>query len=162
MEHHKIEYVNHKLVTYIDQDTNNIIKQDNYIEKRIKPKLANKRGMSMFKKNDYLDVQEKIIKSLLDLKIYNFLVKYCSKSGFVSIKGKPITITYLSNKFNVSRQKISTFIKRAREANFIKKDGTLLMINPFIIVPYNISDKDLFELQNNWRRLNDKQNTKKR
>ena len=154
MSYYKIEYLKHKLVTYVDKDTNNIVKQDNYIEKKIKRKLSDTKGTQMFKKNDYLDIQEEIINSKLDLKIFNFLVRHYTKIGFVNIKGTPVKINYIAKKFNVSRQKVSSFIKKAMDAGFIKKDKGLIVLNPFILIPYNISDKDLYHLQEHWKELN--------
>ena len=160
MAYTKTEYLNHKLVTYIDPDTQQIIKQDEYIEKKLKHSLANTKGMSMSKRNDYIEIQESIVRSLLDLKIFNFLVKHYSRSGIVMANNKAVTITYLSKHFGVTRQKISTFIRRARKANFVKKEGTSLLLNPFIIVPYNVSNKDLAELQARWKALEEEETNK--
>ena len=160
MAYTKTEYLNHKLVSYIDPDTQQIVKQDEYIEKKLKYNLANTKGMSMFKKYDYADIQEYIIKSALDLKLFNFLIKHQNRDSYVMVNGKPVNITYLSKHFNISRQKVSTFIKRTREADFLKKVNSLFMLNPFVVVPYNISNKDLAELQARWKALEEEETNK--
>lgn len=142
--------LNHRLVTYTDADTGQFIKQDKYTERVTSIKLANKRGVSMFKKNDYLTMQESTVRSLLDLRLWNYLVANFKQSGICMDGNKPITITLLSTEFSVTRQKVSAFIKRAIEADFVRKQGTSLQLNPYVLIPYGIADKPLYDLQQNW------------
>jgi hypothetical protein len=144
------EYLSHRLITYSDPTNGNIISQDDYTERKITIKLSNKRGMTMFKKNDYLTMQEATVRSLLDLKLWNYLVKNFKQSGVCMTNGKPITITSLTEVFGITRQKVSGFIRRAIEADFIRKQGTSLTINPLVLIPYGIADKPLYELQEAW------------
>ena len=150
MSNYTTDYLNHRLVTYSDSSTGQIISQDHFTEKRTKLTKSNKRGMSMFKKNDYLTMQEDTVRSLLDLKLWNFLVSSYKQSGVCMHNLKPVTITLLTEEFTVTRQKVSAFIKRGIEANFIRKQGTSLTLNPYVLVPFGISDEGLHELQSAW------------
>jgi len=150
-----VDYLNHKLVTYIDESTGHTVLQDEFIEKRVTHKRANKKGMTMSKRNDYIRMQEESIVSVLDLKMWNYLVLNFKQNGICMYRSKYITITTLAEKFKVTRQKVSKFIRKCRESGFLHKQGTMLILNPFVVLPYGISDDALYQLQQTWVALND-------
>ena len=153
MSNYTTEYLHHVLTTQRDGKTNTVTQQDRYTTKHTSIKLSNKRGMSMFKKNDYLTMQEESVRSLLDLRLWNYLTANFKQSGICISATKPITITTLSTEFNVTRQKISSFIRRSILAGFVRKQGTTITLNPFVLIPYGITDPALHELQTNWGNL---------
>jgi len=128
---------------------------DNLPTKPVPVQLSNKRGMRFMKVKDYTRMQEEVITSTLDLKMWNYLVNCYSKAGLCRVNGVPVTITILTKHFNVTRQKVSKFIKRTIDAGFLMKSGTSLLLNPLVVVPYGISDGDLYHLQQTWIKLSE-------
>ena len=158
MANYSVEYLNHVLTTTRDED-GLITQQDRFIEQRTIEKLANKRGMRFMKVKDYTRMQEEVITSTLDLKMWNYLVNCYSKAGLCRVNGEPVTITILTKHFNVTRQKVSKFIKKCIDAGFLMKSGTSLLLNPLVVVPYGINDADLYLLQQTWIRLSEKKDS---
>ena len=149
MGNYTIEYLNHTLTSSVDTN-GNITHQDKYTEQKVKIYRSRTQGMQKMKRIDYCEMQEEVITSTLDLKIWNLLVNSYKKHGICEHNGSPISINGLSSHFEVTRQKISKFIKRAKDANFIQVRNRLIYINPHVLVPYAISDNDLYDLQQQW------------
>jgi len=154
MSNYTTEYIRHKLITVASPIDGEIKHQEEWTEKKIKNNKSNKQGMSMFKKNDYIAMQEYVVSSKLELRLWNFIVSNFKQCGHVQLNLKDITITELTKEFNITRQKVSSFIRKAIECGFIQKRGTLLYVNPFVVVPYEISDDNLHTIQKVWDKNN--------
>ena len=49
--------------------------------------------------------------------------------------------------------KISSFIKKLKDADFIKGDRGIFMVNPKMFVPQNASNEIVKELQDDWNNI---------
>ena len=99
-------------------------------------------------------MQEMVIKSQLDLQLWNKLIMTYNKLGFcVAPKNIPLSITNIATEFNITRQKVSTFIKRCKEAEFVIINKRLIYLNPYVVTPYGANDTILHDLQENWNEL---------
>lgn len=100
----------------------------------------------MYKKS-YLKTQEECVKSLTDLRIWNFCIDNTRADFSVSIN-----ISKLGKSLGVSRQKVHQFVKKAIEVGFIKKNPNCdYELNPFIFTPYGCSDESVYNKQQEWK-----------
>ena len=120
------------------------------VEKQYKEKLGKTGGMRMAHLAKLFNILSTIVKSNLDMQLVEFLITNNSKKGVVSVNSKPIGSSDLADKFNVSRKKINDFTSRAIESGLLKKDKRKLVLNPYIVIPYNISNDSVYILQVWW------------
>jgi hypothetical protein len=118
---------------------------------------AKTQGTRKMKMKDYCTMQEQVVKSTQDLKIWNLLINSHKKDGSVKDRTDFLSVNGLAKHFECSRQNISSFIRRSKQANFIQVRNRIIYINPFVSIPYAISDTDLYEIQTKWTEFEDKQ-----
>jgi hypothetical protein len=120
------------------------------VHKEYKVNLARTQGMYLMRKNKLFDILPNIVKSQLDMKIIAYLTNNINSRGEVTKNKKAVTINDIAETFSVSRKKISTTIAAAVEHDLIKKNKRTLVINPYLVVPYNINNDGLYILQTYW------------
>ena len=109
-------------------------------------KLSKSKGgwIRMYKKT-YIEAQEDCVRSLTDLKVWNFFMDKARSDFSISIN-----ISKLAKSLGVSRQKIHQFVKRAIEYDVIRKSDDGYELNPFILVPSGANDKNISDKQREW------------
>jgi len=116
-----------------------------------KKRLVNTGGMVLVKRLAIIDIENKILHSNLDVQLYNYLKLNQSKSGVVAYKGEPIGIKDIASAFSISRRKVSDFISRCIEVDLVRKNKRALVLNPYLLLPYNNSKDINFLLQLDWK-----------
>lgn len=120
------------------------------IEKQYKEKLGKTGGMRMSHLSKLFSILSSVVNSNLDMQIVEFILSNNTKKGVVAVNSKPVGINQLAEKFNVSRKKINDLTSRAIESGLLKKHKRDLVVNPYIVIPYNISNDAVFILQTWW------------
>lgn len=105
-----------------------------------------KGGWQKMYKGNYLEIQELCIKSLTDLRLWNYCIDKTTTD--FSIK---LNVKSLAAKIGVSRQKVHQFLKSAIENDALRKEDGYYYMNPFIIVPRGISDDESAKAQDKWK-----------
>ncbi len=89
-----------------------------------------------------------ICNSNLENRILIHILDNTKKNFTINIK-----INNLAKDFEASRMKISSFIKKLKDADFIKGDRGIFMVNPKMFVPQNASNEIVKELQDDWNNI---------
>lgn len=93
--------------------------------------------------------------------VYEKFMKSLSSSIEISISidfmrdidkdGKLIhDMSYYQNVYNISRPTVSKIFTKAKKYGLIKSAGRLLYINPYVVLPYQSTDKQNYFLQRRW------------
>jgi len=91
-------------------------------------------------------VMNEVISSNTDTRLFNYIKSLMDKNGQILINQ-----THIASEFNLSRQKIATFIKKLINTGFIHKVvNGVYIINPFIIRPKGMSNEDCEAAQTYW------------
>jgi len=61
--------------------------------------------------------------------------------------------TDIATKLGTTRNTVAKTVRKLKETGFLRKDGVIWKMNPFIYVAANISDSDLYKLQQEWETL---------
>ncbi len=130
---------NHKLDTAYDNNGNRIY-SDKWKETIVTESKGGWRKYYM----SGLDIFEVCI-SRLENQMARHLIE-STRKGFIL----NITIKDLQNKFDISDKKAKTFIKKMRDIDYIRGSRGIYMTNPFMFIPYGMSDKDIAMAQNAW------------
>jgi DNA-binding transcriptional regulator GbsR (MarR family) len=125
-------------------ETTGELETKNYREER---KYANiKGGFSMVYK-DYDELLEEVIKSNMDMKIFQVIKKSFTYKRVEVV----LSSTDISKQLNVSKPKVTRFIKNLINNDFLKRVGrSTYRMNPFMFIPFKSNGSDL---QQEWKRL---------
>jgi predicted transcriptional regulator len=116
----------------------------NYREERKSTNI--KGGFSMVYK-DYDEVLEEVIKSNIDMKIFQIIKKSFTYKRIEVV----LSSTDISKQLNISKPKVTRFIKNLIDNAFLKRVGRgTYRMNPFMFIPFR---SDSSELQQEWKRL---------
>lgn len=111
-------------------------------EKYYSIKKLNFKGSIM----DLFTAQEQICRSSKDISIFKMLLYNANSNNIIEIN-----VSTMSKNNGVSRRSLTAYIKRCKEANFIKKvDFQAYRINPFMFKAKGSSNKIMEKLQRNW------------
>ena len=89
-----------------------------------------------------------ICNSNLENRILIYILDNTKKNFTINIK-----VNNLAKDFEVSRVKISSFIKKLKDADFIKGSRGIFLVNPRMFVPQNASNEIVKELQDEWKEI---------
>jgi hypothetical protein len=100
---------------------------------------------------DLLTVMELTCKSSKDIRLFNNITESVDSTGRIRFD----SIKATAEKFEVSREKLTRFLKLLTENNFtVKLDKGVYMVNPFIFIGKRIrSNADRETLQAEWNEL---------
>lgn len=98
------------------------------------------------------EIFTEIITSNTDMRIVIYLITNTTPEGIVKYKDKNeyIGVLDLASIFEVSRKKVGNFISKCISHGLIKKNKRKLVVNPYIVVPYNTDEKELSRLKAYW------------
>ena len=131
------------LISQTDTNTGVIVEQYGY-----KRKQKTKGGWRKVYVKNYTEMQELCIKGLADLKVWNHIITNTSADFKVRIN-----VTRLAGLIKTTRPTIHSFINRALENGFVKKMDDAYLVNPFICIPYGVSDELSAQAQQQWESL---------
>ena len=122
------------------------------VTREYKEKLGKSGGMRLVKTHDLMDKLPEIVNSSLDMRIVSYILKHNSLHGVVKYKSstRAIGINDLANEFGTTRKKVSEVIKRCIDCELVKKNKRELVLNPYIISPFNANNDTLYALQTYW------------
>lgn len=102
-----------------------------------------KKGWRMYY-TDYDDMLEKVIRSSKDVAMLHYLKEKINRDFELNIN-----ITKESARMKVGRNKLSTFLSRLVDANFLCRTDVGFKSNPFMYIPYMANN--IKEKQEEWK-----------
>lgn len=134
---------------YTERLIKTVLTEDGQIIDQVKYRKTSKTkgGWNRMYKKSYLKTQEECVKSLTDLKIWNFCIDNTRADFSVNIN-----FTKIGKEMGVSRQKVHQFIKKSLEAGFLKKNSNFeYEMNPFIFTPFGCTEDSISSKQKEWK-----------
>ena len=69
-----------------------------------------------------------------------------TKRGFVL----QLSNSDIEKEFSISDKKVKTFIKKMKDANFIRGSRGVYITNPFMFIPHGMNDAEISTAQESW------------
>jgi hypothetical protein len=119
---------------------------------------TNIQGTKLMKVITLTDAIEAVIASKTDAKLFSYVLSNCK--GFNTVvkhnTATPADAAYLAKHFDVSVQKVRTFLRKTYDASLLKRVQKTLVVNPYILIPYikgssaTVNDQIASQLQHWW------------
>jgi len=129
----------HKLETTYD-DTGRQIHQDKWVNVNIAESAGGWRKYYM----SGLDLYDVCV-SKLENHMLRYMIEQTKKGFILNMRNDK-----LIKVFNISDRKAKTFIKKMKDAEFIRGGAGVYITNPFMFIPYGTTDKDIASAQEDW------------
>ena len=148
-----------KLVTMYERESGEkrIDSNGNVVEHKIatyavkKEKLANTGGTKLVKFKRISSIQMKHANTPSVMKLLAYVMGNQSRdSMLVTPRGKPASSAYLSEVLDIHRNSLTSSVKSLMLEGLLKKVGRTIYVNPYIIMPYAISNHSIHLLQLLW------------
>jgi hypothetical protein len=117
----------------------------------IRNKTRTKRGWNRMYRFAYDDVMREIT-SKLEMDIFIDIRESNLKGTFIL----DFNQQKLAKKHKTSYMTVSRVVNKLKKTNFVKKQGNVFYLNPFIYIPPNITDDIVEKFQIEWNTLEDK------
>lgn len=107
-------------------------------------------GMSLMRKKTVFDLLPEVANSNLDIRIISKIVKSITQEGFVGSGTVHTTVTGLAKEFETTPRKVRDVVKRLEEVDLVRRVSKRIYVNPYIILPYGVSQDQGQLLQLRW------------
>lgn len=132
----------HTLKSYIDKETGQIIKQDEFIKRRV-PQKEN--GFNLVYCDNLRDLCS-VLTNSLDIALFIDLMIYeIDRDMLLKIDYKK-----LMEKYKLTRSKAQRFISLLIKYNIIKGSRGVYKVSPFFILPKFLDDRTIADKQREW------------
>lgn len=132
----------HTLKSYIDKETGQIIKQDEFIKRKV-PQKEN--GFNLVYCDNLRDLCS-VLTNSLDIALFIDLMIYeIDRDMLLKIDYKK-----LMEKYKLTRSKAQRFISLLIKYNIIKGSRGVYKVSPFFILPKFLDDRTIADKQREW------------
>lgn len=137
----------HILNTFVDEETNKIVKQDKWIGRSVNQK---KSGYNLVYMDNLIDIIRYFTKAQIEI-VLDCLTEHIYPKDFtldfVSYKA-------LAKEYSMSESSARKLITAMRKADVVRKTSKGYLVNPYLVLPRKMSDERITMFQIDWDKGN--------